>query len=296
LRLKSAPLGTNTQMEKKNESKNLINKLFESRITLNISPVAIISLFILLISLAIAWDKYRQQAICQILTGDYEDKIQWIPIPDHKNAESYLSLDNGAFAYRHIYMDEFEKEFNVKPLNFPTIDPDIAPYLAKHNLRARILNNSEISEEAASTIFTVSENYAPIIEDIKFKVGNGTYVDDGRVYIRWVNDIVRWGMFSGRSFQPNELLGIYTGFITRQLGDVEYAWIFNYLVDVIDENNEKVRVCIDGKRMGNYMRFANHRDKNHNGDQLYTIYDDIWYVLYTTQAEIKVNVNSRSFC
>ncbi|CAG8774989.1 17352_t:CDS:2, partial [Dentiscutata erythropus] len=285
---------TNTLMEKK-ESKNLTNKLFESRITLNISPVAIISLLILLISLAIAWDKYRQQATCQILTGDYEDKIQWISIPDHKNAESYLSLDNGAFVYRHIYMDEFEKEFNVKPLNFPTIDPDIAPYLAKHNLRARILNNSEISEEAASATFTVSENYAPLIEDIKFKVENGTYVDDGRVYIRWVNDIVRWGMFAGRSFQPNDIIGIYAGLLTRQLYDVEYGtlgsstWEFNYLVDVVDENNEKVRVCIDGKNMGNYMRFANHRDENHNGDQLYTIYDDIWYVLYIAQDEIKLH-------
>ncbi|CAG8748632.1 3274_t:CDS:2, partial [Dentiscutata erythropus] len=256
-----AKKSTNTQMEKKIASKNLTNKLFESRkITLNISPIAIISLFILLTSLAIAWDKYRQQAICQILTSEYEDKIQWVPVPYHKNAESYLSLDNGAFVYRHIYMDEFEKEFNVKPLNFPTIDPDIAPYLAKHNLRARILNNSEISEEAASATFTVSENYAPLIEDIKFKVENGTYVDDGRVYIRWVNDIVRWGMFAGRSFQPNEFLGIYNGFITRQPDDLSYAWEFNNLVNVVDENNEKVKVCIDAKHMGNYMRFANHRD------------------------------------
>ncbi|CAG8682597.1 16201_t:CDS:2, partial [Dentiscutata heterogama] len=168
-----------------------------------------------------------------------------------------------------------------------TIDPDIAPYLAAHNLRARILNNSEISEEATSSIFTVSEKYAPLIEDIKFKVGNGTYVDDGRVYIRWVNDIVRWGMFAGRSFQPKDLLGVYTGLLTRHLYDVEYAWEFNYLVDVLDENNEKVRVCIDGKFMGNYMRFANHRDTNHNGDQLYAIYDDLWLVLYIAQDEIK---------
>ncbi|KAF0456433.1 SET domain-containing protein [Gigaspora margarita] len=280
---------TDAQMGKQvKESKNLTSTLFESReITLNISPIALISLLILLISLTIAWDKYRQQAICQILTSDYENKISWISVPEHKNAKDYLSLDNGAFVYRHIYMDEFEKEFNVKPLYFPVIDPDIADFLARHNLKARLLNNTDIKQDLSSSIFSNSKTWSPIIEDIKFRVGNGTYVDDERVYIRWVNDIVRWGMFASRALRPNDHLGLYTGLLTRQLDDVEYAWEFNYLIDVLDDNGEKVRVCIDGKYMGNYMRFANHRDENHNGDQVYVLYDDLWYVLYYVKQEIK---------
>ncbi|CAG8696399.1 15176_t:CDS:2, partial [Cetraspora pellucida] len=276
------------QREKMKETKNLTNKLFESReITLNISPIVAISLFILLISIGVAWDKYRQQVTCQILSNGCEDKISWISIPDHKNAKSYLSLDNGAFVYRHIYMDEFEKEFQVKPLYFPTIDPDIADYLAKHNLRSRLLNSTEHDQEVISSIMTMTEKYAPMVGEIDSMVENGTYVDDGRVYIRWVNDVVRWGMFAGRSFKASDLLGVYTGIYTRQLYDVEYAWEFNYLMDVFDENNEKVRVCVDGKNMGNYMRFANHRDSKHNGDQLYVIYNDIWYILYIAQADIE---------
>ncbi|CAG8693068.1 15235_t:CDS:2, partial [Racocetra fulgida] len=214
----------NGQAQKKmKESKNLTNKLFESReITLNVSPIAVISLFILLISIGVTWDKYRQQVTCQVLNNGCEDKISWISIPDHKNAESYLSLDNGAFVYRHIYMDEFEKEFKVKPLDFPVIDSDIADYLARHNLRFRLLNNTEIDQELVSNILSQSEKYAPLIDDAKYKVGNGTYVDDGRVYI---------------------------------------PWEFNFLVDVLDDDGEKVRVCVDGKNMGNYMRFANHRDR-----------------------------------
>ncbi|CAG8628542.1 21099_t:CDS:2 [Cetraspora pellucida] len=276
------------QREKMKETKNLTNKLFESReITLNISPIVAISLFILLISIGVAWDKYRQQVTCQILSNGCEDKILWISIPDHKNAKSYLSLDNGAFVYRHIYMDEFEKEFQVKPLYFPTIDPDIADYLAKHNLKSRLLNSTEHDQEVISSIMSTTEKYAPMVGEIDSRVENGTYVDDGRVYIRWVNDIVRWGMFAGRSFKAGDLLGVYTGIYTRQLYDVEYAWEFNYLMDVFDENNEKVRVCVDGKNMGNYMRFANHRDSNHNGDQLYVIYNDIWYILYIAQTDIE---------
>ncbi|RIB14753.1 hypothetical protein C2G38_2143897 [Gigaspora rosea] len=184
----------NSQMKKKAKaSKNLTSTLFETQqIKLKINPIVIISLFILLISIVIAWGKYRQQALCQILTSDYEDKILWISVPDHKNTKDYVSLDNGAFVYRHIYMDEFEKEFNVKPLHFPTIDPDIANFLARHNLRARILNNTELNQEFVSLIFSKSEKWAPIIEDTKFRVGNGTYIDDERVYVRWVNDIVKW--------------------------------------------------------------------------------------------------------
>ncbi|CAG8755321.1 35385_t:CDS:2 [Racocetra persica] len=281
--------GQNGQAEKKmKETKNLTNKLFESQeLTLNVSPIAVISLFILLISIGVTWDKYRQQVTCQVLNNGCEDKISWISIPDYKNAESYLSLDNGAFVYRHIYMDEFEKEFNVKPLNFPTIDPDIAGFLERHNLRFRLLNNTEIDQELVSNILSQSEKYSPIIEEIKSQVENGSYVDDGRVYIRWVNDVVRWGMFAGRSFKATDLIGIYNGLLTRQLYDVEYAWEFNFLVDVLDDDGEKVRVCVDGKHMGNYMRFANHRDSKHNGDQLYVVHDDIWYVLYVAQDDIK---------
>ncbi|CAG8721916.1 19104_t:CDS:2, partial [Gigaspora rosea] len=279
----------NSQMKKKAKaSKNLTSTLFETQqIKLKINPIVIISLFILLISIVIAWGKYRQQALCQILTSDYEDKILWISVPDHKNTKDYVSLDNGAFVYRHIYMDEFEKEFNVKPLHFPIIDPVIADFLASYNLRARILNNTELSQEFVSSIFSKSEKWAPIIEDTKFRVGNGTYVDDERVYVRWVNDIVKWGMFASRTLQPNELIGIYTGFITRHPDDVEYAWEFNYLADVLDNDGEIVRTCIDGKYMGNYLRFANHRDANHNVNEIYAIYDDIWYVLYIAQEEIK---------
>ncbi|CAG8672470.1 1767_t:CDS:2, partial [Scutellospora calospora] len=165
---------------------------------------------------------------------------------------------NGAFVYRHIFMDEFEKEFNVKPIHFSIIDPDIEDLLAKHNIRSKLLNYTK--NNLASIALMDSDNWSPIIENIKNEVENGTYVDDRRVYVRWVNDFVRWGMFANRNFQANELLGIYTGFITRTLHDFEYAWEFNYIVDVVDDNGEKVRVCIDGKHMGNYMRFANHHD------------------------------------
>ncbi|CAG8684564.1 3473_t:CDS:2, partial [Scutellospora calospora] len=59
---------------------------------------------------------------------------------------------NGAFVYRHIFMDEFEKEFNVKPIQFPIIDPDIANLLAKHNLRSKLLNYTDVLRMSAALI------------------------------------------------------------------------------------------------------------------------------------------------
>ncbi|CAJ0885362.1 14755_t:CDS:2, partial [Entrophospora sp. SA101] len=64
---------------------------------------------------------------------------------------------------------------------------------------------------------------------------------------------------------------------------------FNYLVDLKDYNDQKIRACIDAKHFGNYMRFANHKDKNQNGGQQYVMHNGIWHVLYLAQAHIKAN-------
>ncbi|CAG8636161.1 6974_t:CDS:1, partial [Scutellospora calospora] len=90
----------NTKMKKKtNELKNLPSKLFESRkitFSISVSPIKILSLFILLISITLSWEKFRQQAICKVLlTNENDNKIQWtFSLPNYSNSESYLSLDN----------------------------------------------------------------------------------------------------------------------------------------------------------------------------------------------------------
>ncbi|RIA95652.1 hypothetical protein C1645_802864 [Glomus cerebriforme] len=253
---------------------------------LTITPTTGLTLLVLLTAILFTWDQYRDSSFCEVIKGDYEDKTEWITVPDHKNQEDYLKYEQGTFVYRHIYMEDFEEVFGVKPIHFPIIDNDIAPYLSRHNLRARLLNNTEINQPTIQHILRESDNYIPQIEKIKFAVGNGTYVDEGGIYIRWINDIVRYGMYAAKPFKKRDVLGVYAGLVTRQLSDLEYAWEFNYLVDVKDDEDKKVRVCIDAKHIGNYMRFANHRDTNQNGDQLYVVYNDLWHVLYITQADI----------
>jgi hypothetical protein len=271
----------------KSPSSNSGSSSKSSGFTLTITPFTGLTLLVLLSAILFSWDQYRDNlSVCEVIKGDYDEKTEWITAPDHKNKEEYLKYEQGTFVYRHIYMDDFEEVFGVKPLYFPVIDDDIATYLAKHNLRARLLNSTDINQATVQGILRESDNYASQVEKIKSEVGNGTFVDDGGLYIRWINDIVRYGMYAAKPYKRRDVLGVYAGLVTRQLTDLEYAWEFNYLVDVKDEEDNKIRVCIDAKHIGNYMRFANHRDANQNGDQLYVVFNDLWHVLYITQMDI----------
>ncbi|CAJ0828174.1 11106_t:CDS:10 [Entrophospora sp. SA101] len=218
------------------------------------------------------------------------NKYQWISTRENDKRKDYTHLDNGAFVYKHIYLDEFEQEFNIQPLYYTVVDPLVEELLDKQNLSARLNNVTDIDRNFIAERFMKSKEYSPYLKDLKEKVERGDRnIDDGRVYIRWVNDHVRYGMFAGKDFEKNDIIGLYTGYITKNISDYEYAWEYNYIVNVLDENNAKVGVCIDAKYRGNYMRFANHRDNNPNGDQFYTIYDDKWHVLYIAQTSIKVD-------
>lgn len=256
-----------------------------------ITPFTGLTLIVLFAAILFSWDQYRgrELALCDVISADYSDRTEWITAPDHRNKEEYLKYEQGTFVYRHIYMEDFEEVFGVKPLYFPIIDDDIAPYLEKHNLRARLQNSTELNQNTILAILRESDNYIPQVEKIKYAVGNNTFVDDGGIYIRWINDIVRYGMYASKPFHRRDILGVYAGLVTRQLTDLEYAWEFNYLVDVLDNEDKKIRVCIDAKHMGNYMRFANHRDTNQNGDQLYVVYNDLWHVLYIAQTDINLH-------
>jgi len=91
------------------------------------------------------------------------------------------------------------------------IDDDIAEILSKHNLRFRLENSTELNQNTVKAILRETDNYSPKVEKMKYEVGNGTFVDDGGIYIRWINDIVRYGMYAAKPFKRRDVLGIYSG-------------------------------------------------------------------------------------
>lgn len=270
--------------------KQPIKNLGFGEITITFSPLKAISLLMIIISALYGLDVYRDnKSVCDVVVEVNEDKYGWLPVPEHSSSAlaRYKHLDNGAFVYRHIYMDEFQKEFNVQPIHYPVYDIELARYLEKHDLVNRLRSNETIDQNIVTNILRESERYAPFLANIKAKVEKGTFVDDESVYVRWVNDDVRYGMFAAKDFVPRDFIGVYAGMITHRLTDLEYAWEFNYLVDINDENGQRIRACIDAKYYGNYLRFSNHRDNNQNAGQLYVAYNDIWNVVYLAQSYIR---------
>jgi hypothetical protein len=103
-------------------SKQIIKKFNFGEITVTFSPIKVLSLLMIIVSALYSLSIYRTDSICDSITGLIdEEKYGWIPVPEHSSQAiaRYKHLDNGAFAYRHFYMDDFQKEFNVQPIHFP---------------------------------------------------------------------------------------------------------------------------------------------------------------------------------
>jgi hypothetical protein len=107
------PKSTNSNDVKSNEP---------SGFTLTITPYTALTLLALFTAILFSWDQYRGSgdvALCNLIKGDYEEKTEWITAPDHKNKEDYLKYEQGTFIYRHIFMEDFDEVFGVKPIYFP---------------------------------------------------------------------------------------------------------------------------------------------------------------------------------
>src|SRR5688572_20401040 len=92
-----------------------------SGFALTITPFTGLTLLALLVAVLFSWDQYRggDLAVCDLIKADYNDRTEWITMPDHRNKEEYLKYEPGTFVYRHIYMENFEEVFGVKPIYFP---------------------------------------------------------------------------------------------------------------------------------------------------------------------------------
>ncbi|CAG8699353.1 1841_t:CDS:2 [Ambispora leptoticha] len=286
---KSKKQNESPHIQPSEKKKRVDNWLFQD-LTITFQPITILTFLALFVSSFIAWDHHTRLTLCEITHGEYNnDRIQWIEI-NNPISLNYTLYENGAFVFKHIFLEDFKEEFDVEPLYFPEYEPQVTELLANFDLQKVLRENeTELDKDLLENVYADTKAYAQSVEDIENKVKNGTYIDDGRVYARWVNDQLRYGMFAGRDIDKGELLGLYTGVYSTSIYDVEYAWEYNFLVKVTDENDEVIRVFIDGKHKGNYMRFANHRDENQNAESTYIIHKNQWMVIYVARTNIKAH-------
>lgn len=99
------------------------------------------------------------------------------------------------------------------------------------------------------------------------------------------------GLYALKDIPKDSFIGIYTGTIKEQQEminydesgfDTDYAW------DYPDEIEGFPLLEVDAKYTGNELRFGNH-DKNPNLRVEHTIVDNLWYIFFIADRDIKSN-------
>lgn len=70
--------------------------------------------------------------------------------------------------------------------------------------------------------------------------------------VKWISPDVGYGLFARKAYAQNSVIGCYTGYLTSDVVDQEYAF------EWVDTSYRKACLAIDGSKMGNATRFMNH--------------------------------------
>ncbi|KAK9712492.1 hypothetical protein K7432_007092 [Basidiobolus ranarum] len=186
---------------------------------------------------------------------------------------------NGTYLYRRYYMPDFQEAFNITPVNHMVVDKEIEEWVAG----ASPFDFME-SEEDIEEIIENAEVFSEYIEIIKEDT------DDERLYIRWINDIIKWGLFTCELIPEGTIVGLYTGLLTNNTLNGAYAWQYSYLDSVVvDKDSFQVDLSVDSWDIGNYLRFANHNTKLQNAQTMYSVHDNLWHIFYVALRDIEAN-------
>lgn len=77
------------------------------------------------------------------------------------------------------------------------------------------------------------------------------------MYLKWVSEVVGYGIFATHDIKKGDLIGEYSG-VLREVNplvdNLDYAWY--YTLDALDGT----KLVVDGKDKGNELRFINHAE------------------------------------
>lgn len=102
--------------------------------------------------------------------------------------------------------------------------------------------------------------------------------------LRWISDVVGYGVFAGQDIKKGDFIGEYSGVlreVQKSSDNLDYAWY--YSLDGVDGK----KLVVDGKKQGNELRFINHA-KNPNTIRIDVLgKDGIFHVVYIASKDIK---------
>ncbi len=96
--------------------------------------------------------------------------------------------------------------------------------------------------------------------------------------IKKIDDQVGFGLFAKSALRPGDWIGEYAGVLSRDWGTRFNPYLFKYPF--------ATPFAIDGERLGNELRFANHSPRRCNARRAYLLHDGILHAAFLAAEEI----------
>lgn len=198
-------------------------------------------------------------------------------LADQRQAMGTLSVQQTAAAQSksdlRFTMDEFHSHLAVYPIHQQVTDPAIAHLIDAHDYATdeRYKNN----EAALETLVRKYQYFLDM---------GGAH--DKRFYVKYMDEIKGFGLFTSVPIRKGDVLGEYTGVLTNTSWTTDYVW--NYPSQITDPATGKVLdLGIDAKLQGNWFRFVNDGEEEAlNCEVAYVPYNKRWRVVYVASQSI----------
>jgi SET domain-containing protein len=169
---------------------------------------------------------------------------------------------------RKFYQDELSKYFLVEYLKESIIDPAILPLLNNHD----ITQDPQFSDKNLNRRLELHTHY--------FEHG---FSNDRRIYVALCSQEMGYGAFAEVYIPAWTVIGEYTGIITSNQANTDYAW--SYYSKPKDSQGNELLLRTDGRTRGNITRFVNHSDYP-NCSVIHVPYKNRWRTLYIANSNI----------
>ena len=178
-------------------------------------------------------------------------------------------------------MDKFEKEKEITILF--------------KNLNLRYLKNNElIYPEIKKTNLRISNYYMDNYEEFNYleeKYGEKLKNHfKAPIYIKKINDIIGYGLFTAVALKADDLIGEYTGIVQEahsyDISDNETSAKTEYAWDYPDEIPGLPPLEINARHAGGVLRFANHSFQPNLRIE-HTVVNNEWMIFFAADVNIE---------
>jgi len=181
--------------------------------------------------------------------------------------------------FRKFSQNEISKYFTVDLIH--TIEPE--NYFMKRALKEYDINDDEKMKEHPEEYKVNSVMYGKYLEEDYFK-------NDDRFYVQFIDQHKGFGLFAFKEIKQNDVIGVYTGLISMQLGKklFDSRYLFHITSIKHPYTGAKADLYIDARVAGNHLRFVNH-DSNPNCEAIYVPHNNMWNVIFVAKRDIAKN-------